>query len=231
MVMAVASGMLAAGAAARAGDLKSEVLGNLQSDDRAIREAAAKTVIGTPSLSTNVTSDIEAIAQQFIADDKRKGTAKTAILLLGKLKSERSIPFLVNNLKFLVFRISIQTVQEAYPCAGALMDIGEPAFPAVFARWVKDDDDIVDGCVRTMFLKAKDKNWAREFLTKSMEKLKAEKDRNKVKALVDLLSKDSLARAPSVKKSEPQSVTVKECTPQSVTINGITYTAPLKPMP
>ncbi|MBI5685784.1 MAG: hypothetical protein HZC54_11980 [Verrucomicrobia bacterium] len=231
--MVVAAGMLAAGAAARAADLKSEVLGNLQSEDPAIRDAAAKAVISNPSLGTNVVSDIEAIAQQFIADDQRKGTAKTAILLLGKLKSKRSIPFLIEHMTFYVpYRPGrLESIRGACPCVAALIDIGEPAFPAVLARGLKDDDMGIERCLKIIFLHAKNKTAAREFLAESLEKLKTENARNKVKDLLDFLPKDSPTPTPTVKKSEPQPVAVKESAPQSVTVNGVTYTAPLKPTP
>jgi hypothetical protein len=193
--------LLAAGGAARAEDLKSEVLGNLQSEDPAIRDAAAKTVISDPSLGTNVISNIEAIAQQFIADDQRKETSKTAILLLGKLKSERSIPFLIEHLAFYVpYRPGrLESIRGACPCVAALIDIGEPAFPAVLARWLKDDNDGIQRCVRTIFQQLKNRMAAREFLAKSLKTLKSEKDRTKVKSYLETLRMEWWERVQCVK--------------------------------
>jgi hypothetical protein len=172
--------------------MKTQALADLESEDLQIRETAVRTILSNQVLSTNVISDVEEVARKLILDDTRKGAAKATVLLLGKLKSERSIPFLVEHLTFYVpYREPgrIQPIQYAFPCTAALTDIGEPAFPAVLARWLKDDEVFADRCVRSIFLHAKNKKVAHEFLAKRLQKMKAEKDRIKVGSLMESLAK------------------------------------------
>lgn len=86
---------------------------------------------------------VEKLAKSLLKSPGREGSAKDAILLLGKLRSTQSVPMLVHNLTFHVFYKSVKRPQsrdDAYPCLGALIEIGMPAVEPTMRRAEAADD-------------------------------------------------------------------------------------------
>src|SRR6516225_7914961 len=96
----------------------------LRSNDINEREAAAKRVLAD---RTSTIASLEAIVDEFATTPDRRGTAKTAIDLLGQLRAEESIPLLIKFLKLEVFykeNKRIIGIDERFPAVGALIKIG-----------------------------------------------------------------------------------------------------------
>jgi HEAT repeat protein len=120
------------------GGRRREVIRELESDLPEIREAAKGQILAKRDVSQE---DLRALAERHIGGPK-KGTAKDAILLLGKLNAVQSIDWLVAHLDFEVFYKETKRTQlpsDRFPAAQALIDIGLPTIAPVLAR-VKVDD-------------------------------------------------------------------------------------------
>ena len=133
------------GAAREVGEL-GKYLAELASDNMTVRESAAQGIL--LSRQREIAS-IERIVREFVRDGTRKGTAKTAILLLGNLRSDQSVPLLVENLSFEVFYKDTkrpQPPEDLYPCVGALIRIGMPSVAPVLSRAESSDDQKISRC-------------------------------------------------------------------------------------
>jgi HEAT repeat protein len=128
------------------------LLRQLRSEDIDEREAAAKALTARKQEvinSPDAIAKIEAVVGDFAGDENRRGTAKTAIDLLGNLQSTGSIPVLVNNLTLRVFYKETkrpQRKEDLYPSVGALIKMGEPSTDPVLTRVQESDDDQVAQC-------------------------------------------------------------------------------------
>lgn len=137
--------------AAMLGAQQMDWLNGLRSDNQAEREVAANSIIReheqlSGSDQRQLVRRIEALVTEFVQTPGRAGSAKTAMLLLGKLKSAPSVPLLVENLTFEVFYKSSkrpQPPEDLYPAATALIMIGEPSVGPILERVRKTDDAAV----------------------------------------------------------------------------------------
>jgi hypothetical protein len=89
---------------------------------------------------------ITGAARECASQENRKGTAKTAIVLLGDLRSVRSVPLLVEYLSFGVFYKEtkrVQTREDYFPAVRALIRIGNPSVEPVLKRAEGTDDATV----------------------------------------------------------------------------------------
>jgi hypothetical protein len=122
-------------------------ISHLRSNERRERESAARAILQLNPQAENrqkAINEVEKIAREFITVESGKGIAKTAITLLGDLRAEESIPFLVNNLTFEVFYLEAnkpQTKEDRFPCVGSLIKIGQPSIEPTVIRAEQTADD------------------------------------------------------------------------------------------
>ena len=117
------------------------MLADLESDNVNTRHAAMKSIIATRHVSHD---DIKAIAEKYIAQNRKGGTARDALRLLGKLQARDQIPYLVSRLNYRVFegdRSRPPAIETTFPAAGALIDIGLPAIKPVLERLRHETDE------------------------------------------------------------------------------------------
>jgi hypothetical protein len=117
-----------------------DYLTQLSSENETEREAASQNISNGRK---NTISQLENIVKNYIKDEKRRGTTKTSIVLLGKFRSAESVPLLAENITFGVFYKETkrtQSPEDYYPCVGALIEIGTPAIPAMLTN-IKNKDD------------------------------------------------------------------------------------------
>jgi HEAT repeat protein len=125
------------------------LLNQLRSEEINERGAAAQALIERRTEVVNspdVISSIENLVRESASQENRKGTAKTAIMLLGDLQSVRSVPFLVEYLSFGVFYKDTkrtETPEDAFPAVRALIKIGDPAIEPVLRKAEATDDPTV----------------------------------------------------------------------------------------
>jgi len=125
----------------------SDNIGHLRSNEKKERESAASAILQLSRQAEyrqRAISEVENIAREFIIIDSGKGIAKTAISLLGDLRAEESVPFLVNNLTFEVFYLEAnkpQTKEDRYPCVGSLIKIGQPSIELTVVKAERTEDD------------------------------------------------------------------------------------------
>jgi HEAT repeat protein len=121
----------------------------LRSEDIAVRNTAADAILERRQealKSAAIIQGIEKIVVEFADNESRKGTARTAIDLLGNLQSSRSVPVLVQQLTFHSFYKDTKRPQprdDYFPSVGALIKIGEPSLNPVLDRAERSDDDEV----------------------------------------------------------------------------------------
>lgn len=107
---------------------------DLESDDQETRRVAMENVIRRRDVSHE---DIKAIAERYIAEGRKGGTVRDALHLLGKLQARDQIPYLVSRLDYKVFEMDRgrpPSIENMFPAAGALIDIGLPAIRPVLDR-------------------------------------------------------------------------------------------------
>lgn len=125
----------------------SDNISHLRSKEKRERESAAEAILQLNLQAENrqrAINEVEKIAREFITAESGKGIAKTAISLLGDLRAEESVPFLVNNLTFDVFYLEAnkpQTKADRYPCVGSLIKIGQPSIEPTVVRAEQIEDD------------------------------------------------------------------------------------------
>lgn len=115
-------------------------LSGMTSENYVDREQAARAILQS---RRETIRELEEIVRTFISDEGRKGTVKTAVVLLGKLRSVESVPLLAENLTLYVFykdRKSTQSPEDAFPCVGALIEIGKPAIPEMLRNIQTSND-------------------------------------------------------------------------------------------
>jgi hypothetical protein len=147
------------------GDLEKNII-HLRSNEKMERESAAKAILQlNPQAEKRqmAINEVKKIAMEFITVKSGKGTAKTAISLLGDLHAEDSVPFLVDNLTFEVFYFEAnrpQTKEDQYPCVGSLIKIGQPSIEPTVVKAERTEDDntiLLSGYVVEKVLKDKAK--------------------------------------------------------------------------
>jgi hypothetical protein len=114
--------------------LNSAALNSLQSDDEAARTRAVQEILHDQSAAVE---QVSAIVRKYASDPAKKGTVKSSMELLGKLRAKDAVPLLVDNLTFAVFYKNTKALQNAdtlYPAVSALIEIGMPAIEPVLAR-------------------------------------------------------------------------------------------------
>ena len=164
--------------------LSEEHLAQLISKNYLEREKASQTVLES---RRSVITELERIVKKFTVDDTRAGTAKTAIVLLGKLRSSESVPLLSEKLDFEAFYKSTkrpQPPEDLYPCVGALSVIGKPSIPAMIKNIESHRDEKVRKLSAIVILNVEGHDLARVVVSKAMEKQKdPEKKANLEKSL------------------------------------------------
>src|SRR5215831_2643361 len=116
-----------------------QAISDLESDSPDARRAAKERILSARDVPHD---DIRALAEKYMSGPK-KGTAKDAILLLGKLNSTSSIDWLLDHLTFEVFYKETKRPQppaDRFPAVEALIDIGLPAIDPLLARAATEDD-------------------------------------------------------------------------------------------
>jgi hypothetical protein len=117
------------------------MLADLESDDPVKRRAAMEHILRHRDVAHQ---DIKAIAGKYIAEDRKGGTVRDALHLLGKLHATEQIPYLVSLLNYVVSEFELTappTIQGVYPAAGALIYIGLPSIKPVLVRLRSEVDD------------------------------------------------------------------------------------------
>ena len=115
----------------------------LTSESKADRKEAAQAIL---EARQGVVRKLEKIVRKYIRDESKKGTAKTAIVLLGSLRSAESVGLLAKNLTLGVFYKSTkrpQPPEDFYPCVGALSEIGKPSVGAMLSNLETSHDEKV----------------------------------------------------------------------------------------
>lgn len=111
-----------------------------------------------------------ALINQFDNQDDRD--ARDAVLLLGELRSTRSVPFLIDHLTSLfIFVEHTPSLNEAYPCAGALVMIGSPSLDPLLVRVAQTDNFETTGLAACVFVDVLGNRAAAEFVQERLDKL------------------------------------------------------------
>jgi hypothetical protein len=121
------------------------MLADLESDDIDKRRAAMDHILRHRDVSHD---EIKAFAEKYIGQERKGGTVRDALHLLGKLHAVRHIPYLVSRLGYRVFEMtSPPSIENTYPAAGALIYIGLPSIKPVIGRLrsEKDEDTLIAG--------------------------------------------------------------------------------------
>ena len=125
----------------------SAYIAQLRSADPNVRSKASEMILRLKEPDRQqIVSEIESLAREFVGERERAGTAKSAIILLGDLQAQEAIPFLVDHLTFKVFYKQakrLQTLDDLYPCAGALIKIGAPSIERLLERVEGASDEAV----------------------------------------------------------------------------------------
>jgi hypothetical protein len=81
-----------------------------------------------------------------IAQSEKKwellGARELAIMLLGEIRAVEAVPFLLANMEFRVPHLGQDDGRLEYPCAGALIAIGAPAYPKIWGRLESDMSEL-----------------------------------------------------------------------------------------
>ncbi len=114
----------------------------LSSEDATVREEAVQVVV---SKHRQFAATMQELATLFLDDPEKVGMAATAIRLLGEIRSDTSVPLLVNHLTFRVFYKETKRTQgpdDLYPCVGALIAIGLPSLDPLLKKVAATDDEL-----------------------------------------------------------------------------------------
>jgi hypothetical protein len=117
------------------------MLADLESDYVATRRRAIEELLKNRRAVDH--SAIKAIADKYIAENRKRGTVRDALRLLGKLQAREYIPYLVSLLPFRVYEDDSSRPPEIatrFPAAGALIDIGLPSIRPVIDRLRRESD-------------------------------------------------------------------------------------------
>jgi hypothetical protein len=124
------------------------MLADLESDYVATRHRAMEELLkNRRAVDRNA---IKAIADKYIAANRKRGTVRDALRLLGKLQAREYIPYLVSLLPFRVYDDDSSAPPDlatTFPAAGALIDIGLPSIRPVLdrLRHERDRDALIAG--------------------------------------------------------------------------------------
>lgn len=141
-----------------------ETIRQLESDHSETRNAAMA------KISNEQHTDAARIADIFLkyrSVDARKGTAKDALLVLGKLRASEYVPLLIENLTFQVFYLETnrpQTTADQYPAVQALIDIGSPALRPLLQRLETEDGGTLGRTGATVLRGVLGERWATAIL-------------------------------------------------------------------
>jgi hypothetical protein len=162
-----------------------DVFEKLQSEDTVTRDAATAEIMAARK---EMLQKCEAIVKQFISDENRKGTVKTSILLLGKLRLQESVPFLVEHMTFAVFYKEtkrLQDVEDLYPCVEALIQIGVPSVVPVVDKTKKNkDDETVIICSSTVLREVLGADIAKSYLEREIARERGAKEKEGLSRLL-----------------------------------------------
>ena len=145
------------------GDDMNNTLKKLQSDSPSERESATQAVLHLSAEDVKpILNELVPLAEKLLANEDKKGSAKTVILLIGKLKINDAIPFLVEHISFQAFYKNVKRLQppeDRFPCVQALVDIGKGSLEPVVTMSKGTDDKVRLKCaaiVIAKILEAKD---------------------------------------------------------------------------
>jgi hypothetical protein len=150
------------------------MLSDLESDDPGKRRAAIEHILRHRDIAHD---DIKSIAEKYIAQNRKGGTVRDALHLLGKLHARELIPYLVSRLNYAVSEQEVTAppgIHTVYPAAGALIYIGLPSIKPVLARLRTggDSDALIAGAGVLRFILGKNgalKRIAEEMSTATAE--------------------------------------------------------------
>lgn len=140
MVILWVTGMVGCGKTDKpsAGDMA-----RLRSENQTERKAASRAIL---EQRARTIGELEKIVRDFVGEESRKGSAKTAVVLLGKLRAVEAVALLAENISVYVFYKStkrIQSLEDAFPCVGALSEIGKPSIAAMIGNLASSEDEKV----------------------------------------------------------------------------------------
>ncbi len=118
------------------------------------------------------------------------GPATTAILLLGRMRADAAIPFLVDNLTFDGDRAAaagIRPFDQVYPCVTALGAIGGPAVNRVVASAEASDDGQRHALTAHVLVRALGPELAADYLNRRFAALPAGDRRTRVAGVIKWL--------------------------------------------
>ena len=161
-------------------------LAGMTSENYIEREQAAREILQS---RRETIEELEKIVRRFIKDENRKGTAKTAIVLLGKLRSVECVPLLAENLALYVFykdRKRTQSLEDAFPCVGALIEIGKPAVSPMIKNLETSEDEKVRELSARVIRYVEGPEIGRIVIEKAIEKQTDSRKKAKLEAALSL---------------------------------------------
>lgn len=114
---------------------------DLESDQPEKRRSAVEHILKHRDASH---SDIRAVAEKYIAQGRKGGTVRDALLLLGRLRAVDQIPYLVSRLNYVTPTLDVTappSIHALYPAAGALIYIGLQSIKPVITRLRAEADE------------------------------------------------------------------------------------------
>ena len=145
-------------------DKLAEHMARLRSSKKTERDRAAQSILRHKQ---EMVTEIRKIVTELVHDKRRKGTVKDAIVLLGNFRDAESVPLLVEHLTFEVFykqRKRPQTIEDRFPCVGALIEIGLPSIDGVLEKAQVDGSDWIARCGATVIARVLGVKWAVAYL-------------------------------------------------------------------
>jgi len=174
-------------------------LWQIKSDQPEVREAAVAAIV---NFRNQAIEEAEMIIRGFDGQDANRKIVKDAILLLGRLECQHSIPLLADRLTFFVIIVENVTfakvragyrgpaLESVYPCVQALIDIGLPSIDPLVEKVKSDDDKTVILCAGKVIETVLGKDSAVEYLMWKMSKEDDEVKKTRLFRLVEHISAD-----------------------------------------
>jgi hypothetical protein len=118
-----------------------DVSGLLSADIRDRRAVVGEVLANRKAIAERVLR----VAEKTVENEPEK--AKTAVILLGKLRYSKAVPFLVKHLQMLSPPAVMKgtepflKIQRDYPCVRALIEIGTPSLDPLLKKLSQSNDD------------------------------------------------------------------------------------------
>ena len=112
----------------------------------------------------------------------------SSVELLGDLRAEASIPFLVKNFLFQNTKIDVRTpLEKQFPSYGALLKIGLPALNLLLEQASKTDQVAYQRVSVSLLIKVLGSNLAPIYLQEQIAQQKAPEQRKRLEGMADFL--------------------------------------------